>query len=61
MNTAFPGIGITDSINYIERYSEVVTSSGYVTINWNNIVYKNMDKYICYIYNKDPFIIVLYI
>ena len=40
MNTVFLGIGITDSIKYIEKYSEVVTSSVYVTINWNNIVYK---------------------
>ena len=48
-------------MNYIERYSEVVTSSVFVTINWNNIAYKNMDKYIHYIYNKDPFIRVLYI
>ena len=53
MNTVSLGIGITDSIKYIEEYSEVVTSSVYVTINWNNIVYKNMNNIYIYMSNQD--------
>ena len=54
MNTAFLGISIRDNIKYIEEYSEVVTSSVYVTINWNNIVYKNTNNiYICQIWIKE--------